>query len=84
MSYNSSGGFAGRFSCLLVRVIKAKWTSSVLSSLVNGKASNHLIKKNKTHRVLGHHKLRESQDVRSNGIWLPFTEQPQLKQKEHS
>ena len=67
------------FSYLLVIVLKAEWTASVLGSLVNRKGSKQssLKKKKKKRHVLGQRKLRESQDVLSNGIWLPFTEQPQ-------
>lgn len=63
---------------MLVIVLKAEWTASVLGSLVNRKgSSNHLFKEKKKSHVLGYRKLRESQDVLSNGIWLPFMEQPQ-------
>lgn len=51
--------------------------------LTEKETRNHLILLKKS-PVLGHRKLRESQDVLSNGIWLPFMEQPQLKQKEHT
>lgn len=69
---------------VVFRLLTANWTSLVLGSHFNRKGNKKSSYIKKKSLVLGHRKLRESQDVLSNGIWLPFMEQPQLKQKEHT
>lgn len=76
--------FGQGFSCLLDS-LKPNGHHWFWAPILTGKKTrNHLIFKKKKNPVLGHRKLRESQDVLSNGIWLPFMEQPQLKQKEQT
>lgn len=68
---------------MLVIVLKAKWIPSVLGSLVNRKGSKQssLLKKKKKRHVLGHRKLRESQDVLSNGYLASFHGTTSMKAK---